>query len=225
MSAYQYKKPFTIISRFLNPKNIVLDWGCGNGYLSVFLVHNKQKTIAYGFGETEAPISISENSLFKFVAADISNPINLPFADNYFDIVISMGVLEHVHESGGDQIASLKEIYRILKPQGYFLCFHFPYTGSWVETIHNAIMPFKKKVYTHTKRFSHNNVINLINDSNFILKEWNVYNFLPRNISYKFPASVANNTIILYLYNILDIFLARIFYFLCNQSYFIAQKK
>ncbi|MBQ4132690.1 MAG: methyltransferase domain-containing protein [Desulfovibrionaceae bacterium] len=47
--------------------------------------------------------------------------------------MFSIGVFEHVHETGGDQLASLKEISRVLKPEGFFLCFHLPNKYSWVE--------------------------------------------------------------------------------------------
>lgn len=136
-----------------------------------------------------------------------------------------MGVLEHVHESGGDQLFSLKEINRILKPGGFFLCFHFPYSGSWVEKVHGAIMPFKKnKVYVHTKRFSKKNVIRLCTDSGLTLHEWGRYNFLPRNISQKLPLSVTNNGFFLASFNGIDTALSYCLPWFCNQSYFIAQK-
>ena len=42
---------------------------------------------------------------------------NLPFKDNYFDIVYSWGVIHHSEDT--EQV--VKEIYRILKPGGHFL--------------------------------------------------------------------------------------------------------
>jgi ubiquinone/menaquinone biosynthesis C-methylase UbiE len=42
---------------------------------------------------------------------------NLPFEDNYFDIIYSWGVIHHSEDP--DQI--IKEIYRVLKPGGKFL--------------------------------------------------------------------------------------------------------
>ena len=225
VSAHQYHKPFTIISRFLKPESKALDWGSGNGHLSTFLLHNKQRTTAYGFGENQAPRTIADNPLFEFVAADTKEPVKLPFKDSSFELVLSMGVLEHVHESEGDQLSSLKEIKRILKPGGFFLCFHFPYSGSWVEKLHGAIMPFKKrKAYVHTKRFSEEDTIRLCNDSGLTLNEWGKYNFLPRNISQKLPCSVANNNFFLASFNGVDVALSCCLPWLCNQSYFIAQK-
>lgn len=223
--AYQYKKPFTVTSKFLSPAEKALDWGCGNGHLSTFLLHCGQKTTAYGFGEIPESTLLAANPLLEFIAADTTEPVKLPFEDGSFDLVLSMGVLEHVHESGGDQLASLKEINRILKGGGYFLCFHLPYSGSWVEKLHTTIMPLKKhKSYVHTKRFSKNDVTKLNYASGFHLQEWGRYNFLPRNFSHKLPLSVANNTIFASSFNALDTILTLIFPYFCNQSYFIAQK-
>ncbi|MCL2123757.1 MAG: class I SAM-dependent methyltransferase [Desulfovibrionaceae bacterium] len=225
INAYQYKKPFTIISRFLSSKSQALDWGCGNGHLSAFLVYNLQKTTAYGFGETSCPSRYACNNLFEFIAADTKEPVKLPFEDCSFDLVLSMGVLEHVHESGGDQLASLQEINRILKPTGYFLCFHFPYSGSWVEMFLRSINIFNKsEICVHTKRFSKKDAIRLVHDAGLNLRAWGRYNFLPRNISQKFPVVITNNTLFVLFFNTCDTVLASIFPWFCNQSYFIAQK-
>ena len=224
INAYQYRKPFTITSRFLKPAGRVLDWGCGNGHFSMFLLYNKQKTTAYGFGESSASPCIADDPLLEFVAADTREPVKLPFAAGSFDLVVSMGVLEHVHDSGGEQLASLQEIKRILKPGGFFLCFHFPYCGSWVERLICLCMPFVKMGYVHTKRFSKNDVMQLCNDANIHFDEWGRYNFLPRNISQKLPCSVTNNDFFLALFNAVDRALSLCLPWFCNQSYFIAQK-
>lgn len=225
LSAYQYQQPFNIIAKFISQDGKALDWGSGNGHLSTFLIYNRQRTTAYGFGETSAPASIAHDPLFEFIAADTTEPVKLPFSDKAFDLVLSMGVLEHVHESGGCQLASLKEIHRILKPGGHFLCFHFPYSGSWVENLHKVIMPLKKhKSYVHTKKFSQGDVRGLTNAAGFVLKEWGRYNFLPRNFSRTLSASMVNSPKVVACFNLLDGFLTKIFPCLCNQSYFIAQK-
>lgn len=224
-SAYQYHKPFSTLLSFLKPENIVLDWGCGSGHLSAFLLYNQQNTTAFGFGETTVPDIIADNSLLTFVAADTKEPVKIPFDNNSFDLVFSLGVLEHVHESGGNQVSSLREINRILKPGGFFLCFHFPYCGSWVEKFNGVIMPLKRrKTYIHTKRFSKKDVIQLCNDSSLTLHEWGKYNFLPRNIFQKIPNALTNSKFLLTLVNTTDTTLAHLLPWFCNQSYFIAQK-
>ncbi|HZF62236.1 MAG TPA: class I SAM-dependent methyltransferase [Desulfovibrio sp.] len=224
IKAWQYYLPFTKAANYIDPNTRALDWGCGNGHFSSFLLHNKQMTTAFGFGETSAIPLLTDNKLFNFVAANTHEPTKLPFADQTFDIVFSMGVLEHVHESGGDQLSSLKEIHRILKPHGYFLCFHFPYSGSLVEIIHNAIMPFKRKAYVHTRRFSQEDVLRLASNSCLEVKEWGTYNILPRNFTEILPVSVTNNHFFVSVFNAVDTLISQLFPFWCTQSYFIAQK-
>ena len=222
---YQYKLPFEKISEYLGREKKALDWGCGNGHFSSFLLHNKQRTVAYGFGETEAPEPIAGNPLLEFVPANTNEPVKLPFPDASFDLVFSLGVLEHVHESGGDQLSSLKEVKRILKPGGHFFCFHFPYIGSWVEILSNAIRPFRKvDKYTHTRRFSKRDVVRLNERAGLSLEEWGRYNFLPRNVTQGFSKSTTNNLAIVSGFNKLDKILGDVFPVLCNQSYFISKK-
>jgi len=48
-----------------------------------------------------------------------------PYLDK-FDAVVSVGVLEHVKETGGSEIGSLREIFRILKLNGYLSVTTFP---------------------------------------------------------------------------------------------------
>jgi cyclopropane fatty-acyl-phospholipid synthase-like methyltransferase len=51
-----------------------------------------------------------------------SDPIRLPDADDNFDAVLSMGVLEHV----GHAEESLDELHRVLRPAGLVYCHTLP---------------------------------------------------------------------------------------------------
>ena len=48
-----------------------------------------------------------------------ANLYHLPYADNSFDAVILSEILEHVD----DDVAGLREAYRVLKPAGH--CCHY----------------------------------------------------------------------------------------------------
>jgi len=48
-----------------------------------------------------------------------------------FDIILSVGVLEHV----SNDRASLLEIKRVLKPGGLFFCFFLPTDLSWTQKL------------------------------------------------------------------------------------------
>ena len=116
----QYRVPHNAALSFLGPGQEVLDWSCGNGHFSLFLTMHQVNTTGFSFGQG-CPAALRHNELFHYVAGDTAEPVHIPFDDNKFDLVFSIGVLEHVHETGGDQAASLAEIHRILKPGGHFL--------------------------------------------------------------------------------------------------------
>ena len=62
-------------------------------------------------------ISLSKKIKFKAnYTADKIDALNLPFANNYFDVVLSISVIEHINDEG-DSLA-MKEIWRVLKPGG-----------------------------------------------------------------------------------------------------------
>ena len=61
--------------------------------------------------------------------------IKLPYDDNSFEAVLSMGVLEHVE----DEEKPIKEVYRILKPGGLFFVYHLPNKYSWIEYLAKLI--------------------------------------------------------------------------------------
>lgn len=115
----------------LNPGSIVLDFGCGKGWLTYQL--RKKGIEAFGvdvnrYWKSEGPRNISEHAIVeelcrqeKLCEVDemIFRTINLdnyriPFDDNTFDAVISTEVFEHVR----NYTQTLAEIKRITKPGG-----------------------------------------------------------------------------------------------------------
>lgn len=105
-------------SRHFNQGSIVLDVGCGSGRWSKYL-SGKVKFI-----EAIDP----SRSVFSASAltADIPNiritqagVDNIPFEDNSFDFVYSLGVLHHIP----DTAAAMQACVNKLKPGGYFLVY------------------------------------------------------------------------------------------------------
>jgi SAM-dependent methyltransferase len=96
--------------------SFILDFGCGDGH-RVYQLHDAGYKNAYGFNkgdylQIENPVQLRQDGdsvWFRF-----STDGCIPFPDNTFDLIISDQVFEHVLE----QHQALREIHRVLKPQG-----------------------------------------------------------------------------------------------------------
>ena len=93
----------------------VLDVGSGNGY--VLSKYASEGADVFGIDITEAGIDLCQQR-FELLGLkgefQVADAQNIPFPDNTFDCVCSMGVLHHVP----DTQKALNEIHRVLKPGG-----------------------------------------------------------------------------------------------------------
>ena len=111
----------------------VLDWGCGFGQMSDLLRRRGVDTTSCDYDPSAAGDGeLRDLDLFPGVQATFtSHPVRLPYADDQFDAVLSMGVLEHVADPEG----SLDELGRILKPGGLLYVYKLPNRFSYLEAI------------------------------------------------------------------------------------------
>lgn len=97
---------------------IVLDAACGEGYGSALLAENAKKV--YGIDISEEAIENAQkkysSEYLDFRCASIEN---IPLEDNSVDCVVSFETIEHVDEAL--QHRFMKEIKRVLKPDGFLL--------------------------------------------------------------------------------------------------------
>lgn len=96
----------------------VLEIGGGNGY---------QASLISAMGASVVSIDVVEPSVCDnvYFPVRVYDGQNLPFPDNYFDVVFSSNVLEHI----GDLRTTLREIHRVLKPDGRAI--HILPTPAW----------------------------------------------------------------------------------------------
>ncbi|RLG20714.1 hypothetical protein DRN74_04815 [Candidatus Micrarchaeota archaeon] len=114
---------YTVAEQLIESRERLLDIGCGEGYLLRKLKDKFEEL--YGMDvspsrlhEAEAKIKElypSEISRFKFVEGNADDPLAIP--DKYFDAITCIAVIEHVY----DIFSLAKEMYRVLKPDGYVI--------------------------------------------------------------------------------------------------------
>lgn len=86
--------------------------------------------------QPNSPSHAEEQEILQFARSPACgwrrhSPVALPFPDESFDAVLSSGTLEHVV----DPDASLEEISRILRPNGWLIIYNLPNRYSWIEFI------------------------------------------------------------------------------------------
>ena len=160
----------------------ILDWGCGKGHIT-YLFRQQGIPVAScdivdekddsAFGQ-DTPILDKLN----IDVVPLTHPFELPFDSSSFDVIVSFGVLEHVP----NDLNSLKEIHRVLKPGGLFFCFFLPYTYSWTQKIAHLQGDFY-----HDHFYNEKIVRNLLRDSKLTLLDFWHRALLPKTVG-NYPA-------------------------------------
>ncbi len=169
-----YRRSARIISRYsqLNEKYKVLDWGSGEGFLAKELLAAGATQIS--LLDIDMPNVAMMPELKALPFQKIDHPYRLPFDDNSFDIVVSQGVLEHVPLVD----RSLDEVYRILKPGGYFFVFAFPQRTSYIS--------FLSGLWSrdpHPRKYSMKELVTRLHDHGLLVKSTWRYHMLPKKLS------------------------------------------
>jgi ubiquinone/menaquinone biosynthesis C-methylase UbiE len=109
-----------LFGQIVRPQTKLLDLGCGRANV---VLSDYRQLISEAVGiDASQEATAGNDSLDRIV---IGNVESLPFADRYFDVVISQWTIEHFQNPQ----KVFAECYRVLKPSGYFL-FVTPYSRS-----------------------------------------------------------------------------------------------
>jgi SAM-dependent methyltransferase len=93
----------------------VLDAGCGEGYGTALLAAVARRSVGVELVADVHAHAVAAYPEAEFVQADLCD---LPLADESFDVVVSFQVIEHLPDIG----RYLREIHRVMRPSGTFLC-------------------------------------------------------------------------------------------------------
>ncbi len=183
--AYNYVYYAYLVDKFLkNKKGRVVDWGGFCGQVTVLLNSLGYKCENYIL---EYP---SQKHLFEELDIPYrlhTDPKRLPYNDNSCLALISSGVLEHVEtDTNITDENALKEIFRVLKPGGFFFCWNLPRKLAFVE----ILVDIRKKG-VHPKRYTSMQFKALLKEAGFHLKYLDVHGDILkirglRSLLYKF---------------------------------------
>jgi len=154
----------------------VLDFGCGDGELTLHLAKEKFPRSMVGVEINTGAISRAQESLKctrvpEGVYVDFipGKTDALPVADQTVDTVVAFDCLEHVMAPG----AILREWFRVLRPGGRCLVEWFPYKGPWGPHMEALIpIPWAHILFGERAMFR---TAELIYDlPNFIPRHWDL---------------------------------------------------
>ena len=132
----------------LNPsKNLViLDVGCGGGFLSNALALEGFQVTGVDLSEESLKVAKAHDKTdsIKYIPADA---YHLPFPDQSFDVVTAMDFLEHVENP--EQV--VKECSRVLKPGGIFI--YHTFNRNWLAWL--IIIKFVEWLVQNTPKDMH----------------------------------------------------------------------
>ena len=218
-SAHQYFGLYRLVRQFVAPGAHVLDWGTGNGHFSYFLVRSGYRAAGFGFDGEEFRSWLKDSS-YRFVAGSPVDPVTIPFEQASFDAVASVGVLEHVRETGGTEAASLREIARVLRPGGVCIAYHFPNQTSWIDWVSSRV-PGK---HHHVSRYDAAGITSLVQGGGLELVALRRYGILPRNSAHRLLGPLADLRPVAAAWDALDAILGVAFAPWCQNWWFVARK-
>lgn len=93
----------------------ILDVGCGTAHLTNWIKEKGYEV--YGIEPSQKMYDLAVDN---FPEIEIKQGIssNIPYPDNYFDLIVSVEVMRYLDKK--ENIASYKEMYRVLKQKGTF---------------------------------------------------------------------------------------------------------
>ncbi len=171
-----------IIDKIKPQDKIILDVGCGHGFLikEINFWHPNNKFYGIDISAKNIKKTQAKINYAKFQVADAEE---LPFADNYFDILFCTDTLEHVYSLD----STLTEFNRVIKPGGLLiLCVpnYFNFTGILKIILEKLHICKKNSLSIDSWQQANENFVTYFNlkkrlkNNNFKIKYLKAFNFL-----------------------------------------------
>jgi len=166
----------------------VLDWGCGWGQVTVLLRERGLDVESYDYRPDADAVKVIPLERYPDMLATVSaEPVKLPYDDDSFDAVLSLGVLEHVQ----DPDASLDELRRILRPGGYLYVVKLPNRTSYLEWIAKRLGLYYHGKLEHDRIYTPASARALIASHGFEIHDVRLANMLPLTIDHPLVARLS----------------------------------
>lgn len=130
---------------FLKDSRVVLDWGCRHAVDACLVRMLRGPEVELHGCDVDTGDYKAFYEFAQLNYAQIKHPYLLPYSDNSFDAIIGSGVLEHVPNDS----ESLKELYRVIRPNGYFIMTMLPNRYSYTEWLNRKLRnPHHLRMYS-----------------------------------------------------------------------------
>ena len=140
------------------PDGKALDVGCGCGELLFWLKKHGWSEVN-GVEMSKGAADLAHQHGLNVFCGEL---VQAHYPDLYFDFITLNQVLEHMH----DPMLTLKEVHRILKPDGLLLV-GVPNFGSFENAILGKHQSILKEVPRHLYHFSQKTIIQMLDESGF----------------------------------------------------------
>jgi SAM-dependent methyltransferase len=126
---------FKRYSRFIPNSGAILDWGCNHAPTACLVKMLRGDTTQLYGCDMHAEHYGAFFDFANLQYRQLKHSYFLPYEDDFFDAVIGTAVLEHVPNDS----RSLEELYRVIKPGGYFIMTTLPNRFSYTEWLNRCL--------------------------------------------------------------------------------------